>query len=84
MHLAGFLAPAVGVGVAMALVAPWVLRGAKPARRWWWQAALNSLAAVAVLALCLALLERDGKMLSYGALIVTVALMQALGQRVWR
>lgn len=84
LHLCGLVAPAVAVGGLVALVGPWVLRQAQPVRPWWWQSVLNSLAGAAALAMSLAVLERDGKMLGYGALVLAVALTQALGQRAWR
>lgn len=81
-HLAGFMAPAVFVGVVVAVLARVFRRGAGgagPLRR---QAALNVATGLGVLMLGLALTGRDGRMLSYGALVLAVAASQAWQLRI--
>ncbi|MFM2210042.1 MAG: hypothetical protein RIQ96_1685 [Pseudomonadota bacterium] len=83
VHLANFLAPAVGVGVLVASVG--ALRrsrtGGKAGWSWPVQCAVNGLLGSAALAGGLWLFGRDGKMLSYAALVLAVALAQWWGER---
>jgi hypothetical protein len=74
LHLANFVAPALGVAMLLALLS-WAL---KPGARWsslaWCHArdlfAWAALGGVLVLALGLVFFGRDGKMATYGALVV--------------
>lgn len=76
LHLANFVAPALGVGVVLSLLS-WALR---PGARWTaraWQRARGmwvwtSLAGLLVLALGLVFFGRDGKMATYAALVVVM------------
>jgi hypothetical protein len=83
LHLAGFVAPAFFVGLAVALGARWVRAGAC-ALRWWQQAAINFTAGVAVLAAGLWHFGVDGKMATYAGLVAAVATAQWLGSRGWK
>jgi hypothetical protein len=80
-HLLGFAAPALAVGLLLALCArlAWPGRGAL-----WAHAAVHALAGVAVLAGGLLLFGRDGKMATYAALVGVLALGQWLLSRGWR
>lgn len=83
LHLAGFVAPAVAVGVLVALAARLILPGARQ-RAWWKQSALNALVGVAVLAGGLWFWGVDGKMATYAALVLGIAVCQGFGSRAWR
>jgi hypothetical protein len=84
LHLLSFVAPAVAVGVLVALasrvVAP---RGVRP-RRWWLPFVLDSAVGVAVLVAGLWFFGRDGKMATYAALVVAVATCEWIARRGWR
>ncbi len=81
IHLLNFAAPAVFVGTFLALTAPWVLR--KPAGRGTWKlrALSNSLCGLLALAVGLWLFDHDGKMASYGGLLVASAASQFVWMR---
>ncbi|MEW6703825.1 MAG: hypothetical protein AB1430_03130 [Pseudomonadota bacterium] len=74
IHLANFFLPAVGVGVLAALMSKLLwrgqLKGVAFARLAGWAAA----AGAAVLLAGLVVFGRDGKMLTYGAMVVASAL----------
>jgi hypothetical protein len=84
LHLLGFAMPAVGVALAVALAARWVLRGEMRRGAWWQPVLLNCLAGVAALAGGLVAFGRDGKMATYAALVAAVATAQWLYGRAWR
>lgn len=76
-HLTGFVAPALFVGAGVALLSALIWRrgwGLKSLAR---QAALNVASGLGALMLGLALTGQDGRMLSYGALVLAVATSQA-------
>jgi len=82
-HLLSFLAPAVVVAVLVALAARIALpRASRPA--WWPSVAVNTLAGAGVLAAGLWIFGRDGKMATYGALVIAVATVQWVIGRGWR
>ena len=53
-------------------------------KRWWLPVSLNFLAGAAALVGGLVLFGRDGKMLTYAAMLVAIASAQWLGGRAWR
>jgi hypothetical protein len=81
-HLLGFAAPALVVGLLVALGAR--LFASKSSMSWWWQAGLNAVAGTAVLVAGLWFFGVDGKMAAYAGLVVAVATSQWLGGRGWR
>ena len=83
-HLLGFIAPAVGVAVMVALAARLLATESSAALSWWAQAAISSLAGVAVLAAGLWHFGVDGKMATYLALVLVVASCQWFFSRSWR
>ena len=83
-HLLNFLAPALFVGWAVALLAPMLLRKLRPVRSWWWQGALNSLAGVSAMVAGLLFFGNDGKMASYLLLVVLVASCQWVCAKGWK
>jgi len=87
-HLLNLLAPAAVVSLLLAALARPLagFLGAKQtvAQAWYAQAAINFIVGAAVLLLGLVLLGHDGKMLTYLALVLAVALSQWLQLGVWR
>lgn len=83
LHLIGFAAPAVAVGILVALGARLVVP-APAVRPWWAQAAINSGAGLLVLAVGLWYWGVDGKMATYAALVLAIAASQWVGGRTWR
>jgi hypothetical protein len=84
LHLLGFMAPAIAVGLLVALAARVVTPRPSGFFSWWAQAAINSLAGVLVLAAGLWHFGVDGKMATYTALVVVVASCQWACSRAWR
>jgi hypothetical protein len=84
LHLLSFLAPALGLGLLLALAGPLLLPGQASFRRWWAQAAINSIAGGLVLAAGLWWWGVDGKMATYAALVVVIATCQWLFGGAWR
>ena len=83
-HLFNFAAPALFLALLLALGGRFV--GAKGASSltWYAQAAINSVVGCAVLLAGLWWLGRDGRMLTYAALVLACASSQWLLQRGWR
>ncbi len=75
-HLLNYAAPAVFVGVFVALLAPWVLGRDRGNTSTVVRAAVNSGVGVVVLAAGLWFFGNDGKMASYLALVVASAVSQ--------
>ena len=84
IHLINFCAPALAVGVVLALVGPWLMKKSPVALGLLAQAAINCVAGVLALGLGLWFFGNDGKMASYAAMVVAVATVQWLGARGWR
>lgn len=84
IHLLSFVMPALVVALLVALAGSWVLPRSSRPLRWWVPAAVNFVAGVAVLAAGLWFFGRDGKMLTYAAMVVAVATAQWLSGRAWR
>lgn len=80
-HVAGFLAPALGVGAGVALLARLLDRKALPARTLLKNCAINFAVCAAVLLAGLALSGHDGRMLTYVALALACAAAQAWQMR---
>ena len=75
-HLLNFMAPAVAVGVILAIFGPFLARKKPRPRVFIAQAAINSIAGVLLLAVGLWWLGNDGKMASYGAMLLAIACTQ--------
>jgi hypothetical protein len=82
-HLIGFAAPAVAVGILVALGSRLIIPRAAAAA-WWKQSALNALVGVAVLTGGLVYWGVDGKMATYAALVLGIAACQWVCARAWR
>lgn len=83
-HLPSFLAPALAVALLVAAGARLLLRGLPQRPSWRTSFALDFIAAVAALAFGLWLFGHDGKMATYGLLVLAVATTEWLGARGWR
>ncbi len=83
-HLSSFLAPAVAVGLLVALAARLLPPRLAAGRSWWRQAAINAAVGAAVLAAGLGYWGVDGKIATYGVLVLAVATTQWLSGRGWR
>ena len=82
-HLSGFVAPALALGLLLPLVARWVLPRSAAAR-YRVQAAVVCGAGIAALVGGLVLFGRDGKMATYGALVLAAATAQWFLAGAWR
>lgn len=80
-HLINFLAPALVVGVMLALVAPFIYQKKLKARALLAQAAINFVVSGVALLVGLWFFGRDAKMLTYGAMLVGGTVAQALAMR---
>ena len=84
VHLLNFAAPAGFVGTFVALTAPWVLRKTAGRGGWKVRALSNSLCGLLALAAGLWFFDHDGKMASYGGLLVASTASQLLWMRAGR
>ena len=84
IHLINFCAPALAVGVVLAVGGPWLMKKSPVALGLLAQVAINCVAGVLALGLGLWFFGNDGKMASYAAMVVAVASSQWLGGRGWR
>jgi hypothetical protein len=84
IHLLGFIAPALVVAALVAFAGRVVLSRNNRPQRWWFSFALNFLVGVAALLVGLFVFGRDGKMATYGLLVVAVATSQWLSGKGWR
>lgn len=84
LHLLNFLAPAVCVPLLLWLPARLLMGRPAGAPRWWVQWLVQALLGTAVLVGGLLLLGRDGKMLTYAALVLVCASGQWVLLRGWR
>lgn len=84
IHLLSFAAPAFAVALLVSLAARVVLPAASAPGRWWLPFAVNFLVGLGILGAGLWYYGRDGKMMTYAALVVGVASCQWLMGRAWR
>ncbi|WP_366138809.1 hypothetical protein [uncultured Rhodoferax sp.] len=80
-HLLNFAGPALLLACVLAFLAPVLMRSKAPARTRFAQAAINFIAGLLALLAGLVFFGRDGKMLSYAALVLAVASSQWWAQR---
>ncbi|UJB67417.1 hypothetical protein YS110_10395 [Acidovorax sp. YS12] len=83
-HLFNFAAPALFLALLLALGGRFFGPKGASALAWYAQAAINSVVGCAVLLAGLWWLGRDGRMLTYAALVLVCASCQWLLQRGWR
>jgi hypothetical protein len=84
LHAMSFVAPAAFLALVLPLAARILLRATAGRSSWWRQAALVFIAGVAVLGAGLWWFGVDGRMATYGALVVAAASTQWLAVRAWR
>lgn len=75
-HLLNFAAPALVVGVLLAILAPLLYRKVSLAHSLHVQVAINFVAGLAALVGGIVFFGRDGKMLSYAAMVLACAVSQ--------
>ena len=80
-HLLNLMAPALVVGTLLAYIAPIFNRNLAASRVGYAQAAINSVAGVVALLLGLWFFGHDGKMASYGLMVVLIASAQWFSAR---
>ena len=83
-HLLNFVAPAAALALLLAAAARFLKPKQAPALAWWAQIAIVFIVGVAVLAAGLLAGGRDGRMLTYAALVLATATCQWLLVRGWR
>ena len=84
-HLLNFAAPALWVGLLVAVFDRWLMRRTSAAGPGLWlQAGVNSMFGLLALSWGLWLFGRDGKMASYFAMLAACATSQWLLRRGWR
>lgn len=76
-HLAGFVAPGLALAPAIVLLDQVGVAKSRPALSWTAQIAINLIVCVAVLMAGLVLTGHDGRMATYGALVLASAACQA-------
>ncbi len=76
IHLLNFIAPAAFVALLMVLSAPLLMKKRPQVPVWWAQLAINFIVCLAALVIGLLVFGRDGKMATYGALVVACATSQ--------
>jgi hypothetical protein len=81
-HLFNFILPALAVGGLCALFGRFV--GRRGAGSWWLQAAVNAVVGAAVLVAGLVVFGHDGRMATYGALVLACGTSQWLLAGGWR
>lgn len=80
-HLLNFLAPAVAVGILLALAGRFFGKKMPAAPGFIAQAAINCVAGALALGVGLVVFGRDGKVASYGLMLAAVATSQWLASR---
>lgn len=83
-HLAGFLAPAIFLALALPLATWLLLRTSRGRMPFWGQAALVFAGGSAVLAAGLWWFGHDGKMATYAAMVAVGGTLQWVAVRGWR
>lgn len=83
-HLLNFVAPAAVLAVLLAPGSRWLMGKSAAALSWWAQAAIVFAVGCGVLAAGLWWLGRDGKLLTYAALLLACATCQWVLRRGWR
>ena len=84
IHLSSFVAPAVFLALVLAAGARLVGRQRAHVRPWYHMASVNALLGILVLALGVVLLGQDGRMGTYGVLVLAMGSCQWLMSGGWR
>jgi uncharacterized membrane protein YdcZ (DUF606 family) len=80
-HLLNFAAPALAVGVLVAVTSPFLVKKRAAARSRYAQAAINFVVGLCALTAALVFFGHDGKMAAYALLVLAVATSQWWAQR---
>ncbi|WP_026437544.1 hypothetical protein [Acidovorax sp. JHL-9] len=83
-HAVNFMAPAAALALLLVLGGRWIRPKGQPMFMWRAQIAINFVVGCAVLVAGLVVLGRDGKMLTYAALVLACASCQWVLVRGWR
>ncbi len=83
-HLLGFAAPALALGLLLPLASRFFLSPARIVTGFWAQAAIVSACGLAVLGGGLWFFSQDGKMATYGVLVVVACTVQWTLAGAWR
>jgi hypothetical protein len=83
-HLLNFVASALTVGIGLVLVSRLFMKKVTVRHSLLAQAAINSIAGIAALAIGLWLFGRDGKMASYAAMVLAAATSQWVLLKSWK
>jgi hypothetical protein len=84
LHCTSFVAPAAFLALLLPLATRATLRGTAGRSAWWLQAALVFAGGTATLAGGLWWFGADGRMATYGALVLVAAAVQGSAVRAWR
>jgi hypothetical protein len=84
IHLFSFAAPALFMALLMPMLARLVIRSKASALPWWVQSLALFIVGLGVLTGGVWWLERDGRMLTYAALVLLTATTQWVLSRSWR
>lgn len=84
IHLLSFAAPALAVAMLVTFAARFLLPRQGAPARWWMPFTVNFVVGLLVLGIGLWFYGRDGKMITYAAMVVAVATCQWLIGRAWR
>ncbi|AVT13574.1 hypothetical protein [Paracidovorax avenae] len=84
LHLLNFMAPALGVALLLACLAALFFRGAPRTAGFVGQVAVSFAVGLGVCVAGLVLAGRDGKMLTYAALVAACGTVQWVLMRGWR
>ena len=84
LHLAGLFAPALAVALMVSMLARVLLPAMTAGRSWSLSVVCGFLAGATALAAGLVLLGRDGRMLTYAALVLACAASEWAVSRGWR
>jgi len=84
IHSVNFVLPAVFMATVVVAVAPWLLRGRGVGLGWGWQWAIQVAMGCAVLLVGLWGLGKDGKIATYGGLVLVATAAQWGLSAAWR
>ncbi|HKB54549.1 MAG TPA: hypothetical protein VKD22_11155 [Ramlibacter sp.] len=83
-HVLSFIAPALALAILLPLGGRVLLPRGQVLLSWWVQVAFNAIVGIGILALGLWHFGVDGKMATYAALVLGMAMAQWLGSAGWR
>lgn len=84
IHLFNFVLPALVVGCLLAAMAPLLMKKARSHHSWLTQSGINAASGLLALLVGLVFFGRDGKMLTYAAMVMACASSQWFTAKAWR